>query len=176
MPVRSLNPIERAEAQMVFGAGLDLDRVRIHEETSVGNWVGVIGARLKGRTPPQHNAITVGNTSYFPGTLVTPDTADPAWLSHLGWLMHELTHQWQYQHSGFIYLFQAMFASTYVYEQAGQRPPEAVRTLSAQGRKFSDFNREQQGDIVRDYYCALKRHEEVSGWQKYLIELRTPPE
>lgn len=174
MPVRALNPIELAEAQMVFEAGLNLDRVRLHEETAVGNWVGVIGARLKGRQPPKHNAITVGNTSYFPGTLVTPNPADPLWLAHMGWLMHELTHQWQYQHSGIVYLFQAIVAPTYAYAETGQRPGEALKKFSAQDKKFSDFNREQQGDIVRDYYCALKQHEDVAGWAAYLIELRAP--
>jgi hypothetical protein len=175
MPVRSLNSIELAEVKAVFGDGLNLDRIRIREETSIGNWVGTLGAWLRRRTPPTGNAITVGNTSYFPGTLVTFKTDDPMWLTHMGWLIHELTHQWQYQHSGFIYLFQAMFAPTYVYEQAGQRPSKAVKELSEKGKKFSDFNREQQGDIVRDYYCALKQNEDVSDWEKYLIELRTPP-
>jgi hypothetical protein len=174
MAVRSLNPIELAEIQAVFGAGLNLDRARIREETSIGNWVGTIGAWLRGRQPPTGNAITVGNTSYFPGTLVTPNTNDPMWLTHMGWLMHELTHQWQYQRYGFIYLFQAMFAPTYVYEAAGQRPSAAIKELSEKGKKFSDFNREQQGDIVRDYYFALKQNEDVSGWDTYLIELRTP--
>jgi hypothetical protein len=174
MAVRSLNSIELAEVKAVFGAGLNLDRIRVREETSVGNWVGDIGARLRGRQPPTGNAITVGDISYFPGALVTSNTNDPMWLTHMGWLMHELTHQWQYQHNGIIYLFQAMFAPTYVYEAPGQRPSDAVKELSEKGKKFGDFNREQQGDVVRDYYFALKQNEDVSGWDKYLAELRTP--
>lgn len=166
MAVRSLNPIEFAEVKALFGDGLDLQRVRIKEESSIGNIVGRIGAWLKRLPPPDANAITVGNVSYFPRKL----TGD---LTDMGWLMHELTHQWQYQHVGIQYLFQAAFAPTYVYEAAGQRPSDAVKELSEKGQKFSDFNREQQGDIVRDYYFALKQNEDVSGWQNYLKEIRT---
>ena len=168
MATRALNPIERAEVQAIFGAGLNLDRVRIREETPVGNWVGRIGAWLKRQPSPAANAITVGNVSYFPRTL----TGD---LTDMGWLIHELTHQWQYQQVGIQYLFQAIAAPTYVYEKAGQRPSDAVKELSEKGQKFSDFNREQQGNIVRDYYWALKQNEDVSGWEKYLKEIRTPP-
>jgi hypothetical protein len=166
MATRSLNPTELAETQAVFGDGLDLQRVLIKEESSIGNIVGRIGAWLKRQPPPEANAITVGNVSYFPRKL-TGDLID------MGWLMHELTHQWQFQHAGIIYLFQAAFAPTYVYEAAGQRPSDAVKELSEKGKKFSDFNREQQGDIVRDYYFALKQNEDVSGWKSYLEEVRT---
>lgn len=168
MAVRSLIPAELADVQTVFGPGLKLDRVRVREESPIGNWVGTLGAWLKRQPPPAANAITIGNVSYFPRKL----TGD---LTDMGWLMHELTHQWQYQHDGIQYLFQAAFAPTYVYEEAGQRPSDAVKELSEKGKKFSDFNREQQGDIVRDYYFALKQNQDVSGWDKYLIELRTPP-
>jgi hypothetical protein len=109
MPIRALRAEELAEVEKVFSTGLDVTRVRIHENASLPNWVGTIGAKLRGLPPPEHNAITLGNTCYFPVTLTTNDPANPLWLRDMGWLMHELTHAWQYQHDGIIYLYQAVF-------------------------------------------------------------------
>ncbi len=168
MSVRSLNQTEAAAVQAIFEIGLQLERVRISEETPIGNWVGRFGAWLKRQPPPEANAITVGNTSYFPRRL-TGDLAD------MGWLIHELTHQWQYQHVGLRYLFQAMFAPTYDYVVDGLSPNAALRELREKGWTFDTFNREQQGNIVRDYYWALTQGADVSGWVNYLADIRTPP-
>ena len=92
----------------------------------------------------------------------------------MGWLIHELTHQWQYQHIGIRYLIEAILAPTYVYAPPGQSPNEALKELSQAGKHFKDFNREQQADILRDYYDNLKRSQDVSGWDLYLQEVRTP--
>ena len=94
----------------------------------------------------------------------------------MGWLMHELTHQWQFQHDGLIYLFQAMFLSpTYVYAPRGEPVNIALRDFSNAGKVFRNFNREQQGDIVRDYYFHMQQNDDVSAWDGYLKDLRQPP-
>jgi hypothetical protein len=62
---RALSAAELAESQMVFGDGLDYTRVRINEGSSLPGRMGRIGARLRGAPPPEHNAITLGNTCYF---------------------------------------------------------------------------------------------------------------
>jgi hypothetical protein len=100
---------------------------------------------LKQQDAPEENAITVGNTSYFPRAL-SSDVRD------LAWLMHELTHQWQYQHLGIRYLLEALRAPTYVYADVGEPHDVALKRLWNENKKFSDFSREQQGDIVRDYF------------------------
>jgi hypothetical protein len=174
MAVRTLNQNELAEVEKVFGPGLDVTRVRVNENAQIGNQVGRLGAWLRGKEPPTANAITIFNTSYFPVTLTTADPGNSLWLRDMGWLMHELTHQWQYQHDGPLYLIQAIFAPTYVYAPAGQTPDEALKEFSKAGKKFHDFNREQQGDIVRDYFFALKQNQDVSGWNEYIQEVRTP--
>lgn len=171
MPIRSLNIEELAAAKEVFSDGLDTSRVRINEQSRLPNIIGRIGAFLKGQPAPTANAITIANTSYFPRKLKND-------LTDMGWLIHELTHQWQYQHDGIGYLFQAAFASTYVYDIKGKNHGKSLKGYHKQGKKFRDFNREQQGDIVRDYYLALKEpesDEDKSDWEPYMEEVRQPP-
>jgi hypothetical protein len=174
MSARTLRPDEYAAAQAIFENGLDFTRVRVSEGSQIPNTVGRIGAALRGRPAPPANAITVGNTSYFPRDL-TDDLID------LAWLMHELTHQWQYQHFGMIYLAQAITATTYVYTNPGETPAAALVRCHHEGKTFASFNREQQGDIVRDYFFALKQNQDpvtaqqiLSAWEPYLQEIRQP--
>ncbi len=177
MSVRSLRPEEIAEVEKVFGDGLDVTRCRIYEGSDFPNLIGRIGAFLRGKKPPDANAITVRNTSYFPRSLNTSDPKHELWLTDTGWLMHELTHQWQYQHDGIRYLLEAIFAPTYVYTPDGETHNDALKGASKAGKKFRDFNREQQGDIVRDYYWSTKLEPpeaDRSGWDDYMQEVRTP--
>lgn len=176
MPIRTLRAEELAEVELVFGPGLDVTRVRVNENASLPNWVGYVGAKLRGLPPPEHNAITLGNTCYFPITLVTNQPNDPLWLRDMAWLMHELTHAWQYQHDGIRYLYEAVFKSpTYQYAPTGQSQDDALKGFSKAGKVFRDFNREQQGDIVRDYYFFLKQNGDVTAWEPYLKEVRELP-
>ena len=174
MTTRALSHDEYAAAQPIFENGLDLTRVRVNEGSQIPNTVGRIGAALRGRPTPQENSITVGDASYFPREL-TDDLIDIAWL------MHELTHQWQYQHFGMIYLAQAIAAPTYVYTEPGETPAAALVRCYSEGKTFASFNREQQGDIVRDYYLALKQTQDpvtaqqvLAAWGPYLQEIRQP--
>lgn len=174
MAVRTLRPDEQAVALQIFQNGLDYTRVRISEGSQIPNRIGEIGAFLRGKPAPQANAITVGNTSYFPRELTSSEI-------DIAWLMHELTHQWQYQHTGIIYLAQAILAPTYVYCNAGETPAAALVRCTGTGKTFASFNREQQGDIVRDYYFATKQALDpaalqgvLSAWAPYLQVLRQP--
>ena len=174
MTVRALRQNELTIVQGIFQAGLVTSVVRIEEGSQVSETVGRIGAFIRGRPSPKVNAITVRNTSYFPRALSTSDV-------DLGWLMHELTHQWQYQHFGMVYLLQAVLAPTYVYCRPGETPTAALARCTARGWTFANFNREQQGDIVRDYYFALRAAQQPGGdaqslaaWAPYLAVLRQP--
>jgi type VI secretion system secreted protein VgrG len=144
MPRRPLSPVEIAEARRVFGEGLDYSRAIIAENTPFPNWVARAGGA------PRPNAVTLGNVSYFPERLKTSarDIAGGN-LRGMGWLIHELAHQWQYQHMGWGYLTRALW----VHLRQGQN---GYRYLIRPGDLLPDFNLEQQGDIARDYYCALK--------------------
>jgi hypothetical protein len=134
-----------------------------------------VGAIFRHTAAPTLNAITIANTCYFPIELVTNKPQHADWLRDMGWLMHELTHAWQYQHVGIRYLLEAMTSPTYVYAPPGQSVDTALNGFSKAGKVLRDFNREQQGDIVRDYYFYLKQNADVSAWNPYLVELREPP-
>jgi hypothetical protein len=171
MPARPLHPHELNEVQNVFRDGLDTARVVISEGDALPNWVGRIGAFLKRQDAPLENAITIGNTSYFPRALTSS-------VSDLAWLIHELTHQWQYQHFGMRYLFEALRAPTYAYANENEPRDAALKRLWNESKQFSNFNREQQGDIVRDYFFALKdptSSPDLTAWEPYLHDLRLPP-
>src|SRR5574341_200476 len=158
MPRRLLSAIERAEAETVFGAGLNYTRVFVVENTPLPNWIADIGRSAK------PNAITLGNVSYFPEMLQTSaDIIAGGNLRGITWLMHELTHQWQYQHLGWRYLAAAVSvqlregAQAYNYQRQYPSREAALQAARAAGRRLAHFNMEQQGDIARDYYALLKQ-------------------
>ena len=66
-------------------------------------------------------------------------------------LLHELVHVWQYERYGAIYMPRSIRAqgSAEGYDYGGV---EGLRAFRAQDKGFRDFNFEQQGDIVADYY------------------------
>ena len=174
MTTRTLSQEEYVAAQLIFENGLDFARVRVSEGSQIPNTVGRIGAALRARPAPQENSITIGNTSYFPRELTDN-------LIDIARLLHELTHQWQYQHFGMIYLAQAIAAPTYVYTEPGETPAAALVRLYGEGKTFASLNREQQGNIVRDYYLALKQNQDLvtaqqvlAAWNPYLQKIRQP--
>ena len=173
MPRRVLSPTERAEVELVFGAGLDYTRVSVVENTPLPNWIADIGRSAK------PNAITPGTVSYFPETLQTSaDVIAAGSLRGITWLIHELTHQWQYQHLGWRYLAAAVSvqlregAQAYNYQREYPSREAALRAARDVGRRLATFNMEQQGDIARDYYALLKQGQDVSAWEPFVDELR----
>ena len=119
---RPLTSSERAAARAVFGGSLRTDGVLI----SFGGLMTVGGYA---RTVPDH--------IYFPEGDV-----------NMGWLIHELTHVWQYQEDeAAADVIQDAFFATYDY--GGEH---YLAEAWANGHSFSHFNHEQQGDILQDYY------------------------
>ncbi|MET8336011.1 eCIS core domain-containing protein [Streptosporangium canum] len=151
---RPLTPAERAEAQLVFGPGLDYSRVRIVEDPL---W----GAGDTARTLPSV-------ISFPPGSSTSP--------GYLPLLIHELTHTWQYQHgvgvarTGTTAFLCWLGIQSYNY---GGEPELIARTKAGQG--LSSFNTEQQGDIARDFYLRQKAGESTSAWAPFVAELQKPP-
>lgn len=171
--VRRLYGWEIEQARLVFGGELNYDLVRIHECNAWPNRVDRLGRWMKSRfaaLPPGEKkdiAITLGNRILFPIRL--PEfLGAPGQSEHtlLCWLMHELTHVWQYQQIGWGYLLKAIRAQMkegYAYGGA-----EKLREYRAGGKTLFDFNLEQQGDIVRDYYWRLTCLQEVNDWVDYI--------
>lgn len=175
--VRTVYQWEADEFSPVFGNTLDFSRVRIHECTMWPDAIDRIGRRLKRMPPPgerDHNALTLGNHCYFPVRL--PETMPP--IGHrdeykLDWLVHELTHAWQYQHVGWSYLFKALWAQfrekALAYDFGGEK---GLLKSREKDKLFKDFNPEQQGNITQTFYKRLRKGEDVSAWKPFIDELQ----
>jgi len=145
---RPLTAHERAEARLVFDAGLSYDPIQVVEDPVMG--VGGI-------------ARTLPNTLYFPTGAFGRSTFMP-------WLIHELTHAWQYQHGYGVgtTLYHAVFSSYAYGGEAG------LLAATAAGQGFRSFNTEQQGDILQDYYTRVKAGQSTTAWDPFVAEARRP--
>ena len=176
--IRPLYAWEIQEARLVFGPGLAYERVRIHECTAWPNTINRIGMRLKGiQNTGAPNAITLGNHCYFPVKLL--ETIVPVGHPNhylIPWLIHELTHAWQYQKLGWRYLRMALSAQMRFGAKAYDFGGEGGLLKAIQeGLKLADFNLEQQGDIASTYYSRLSKGHDVSAWQPYISEIQAHP-
>lgn len=172
---RPLYTWEIQEARRVFGNQLHYERIRIHECAAWLQRVVRMGATLQ-RIPytGEPTAITLGYHLYFPERM----PAAPVALGHpehskICWLIHELTHTWQYQRLGWQYLFLALKAQFTLGAAAYDFGGKAGLILcSLRGGRLGDFNLEQQGDIARSYYETLVRGGEVTAWQPFIAEIQ----
>ena len=160
---RGLSDIELHEAKRVFGDALPYKQIRI-DEWSLIAWLGAISASSK------QMGISTFYTINFTRKLQSSSGSND-----MGWLIHELVHIAQMHHLGSRYIWEAIYAqhSPEGYDYGG---PNKLA-----GKKLSDFNREQQGDIVRHYYeyvlCEeqeprFRTHFQVQHYQTHIEELR----
>lgn len=173
--VRPLYAWEIRAAQRVFGHQLRYDRVRIHECVTWLENLDRLGARLKGVPyTGSPSAITLGYHIYFPEPLVSvPPPPEHPDHRKVCWLIHELTHAWQYQWMGWRYLVLALQAQFRLGASAYDFGGEAGLTLcSLRGGSLADFNLEQQGDIARSYYDRLVRGQDTTAWQPFIAQLQ----
>lgn len=171
---RPLRPEERHAAREVFDAALNYDRVWVIEGATWPDHLARLGAWLSKSPPPSHNAITLGWRLFFPVALRTTAQADDAdFVQDMSWLIHELTHAWQYQHAGIRYLFQALWAQITLGPRAyAYGWEEGLRQAHNEGKSLTDFNREQQGDIARHYYYRLAQGQDTSAWLPFIAQLK----
>ena len=93
------------------------------------------------------NAVTLGDTIHFPSSGYQSDFSTAS-LSDQAWLVHEMTHVYQYQNE-----------PDYSWAKAakeGLRSDTYKYNLKDHGC-FNDYRYEQQAAIVADYYSALQR-------------------
>ncbi len=123
---RILSASELKAGKSVFGNSINFDFVRV--DTGA-----VIGPAFS------HRAYTSFHTINSWGTEST-DT-----------MVHELTHVWQYENAGAIYMPQAVHAQLwgggYEYGDVAE-----LQTRRAAGKGLLSFNREQQAQIVEDFF------------------------
>jgi hypothetical protein len=143
---RYLTDPEKAAAQSVFGSALKTEKVELSENPvlSIGGY-----------------ARTIYNTVYFPSDSLTGD--------YMPWLIHELTHVWQYQRGADFpgMLWEAIVGK---YDYGGEA---GLREAWAHGQAFDEFTTEQQGDILSDYYRALVHHRDTSAFDGFVEQVRT---
>lgn len=129
--IRSLRKEEIEQAQLIFGDTINYQRVRIDERA----WLG----------PKQYQFCYVSFYTINSWGGMRNDT-----------LIHELMHVWQYERFGALYIAKALLAQREEgYDYGGWTKLDKVRK---QGGKLSDFNFEQQADIVMDYYRLQNGH------------------
>lgn len=144
---RGLTPAERSQAVLVFADSLDLDAVTLIESRlmSLGGYARALPGRI-----------------YFPPGLVGCSPGYPKLL------IHELTHLWQYQH-GVSVLTTLRHALGRRYSYGGEA---GLLQAAVAGRRFGDFNTEQQAHICADYWKRLTTGASTSAWEPYLAEVR----
>lgn len=175
--VRSLYGWEIEAARLVFGTRLNYERVHVHEATTWPDRIDQMGRKLKKMEASNgHNAITLGYNCIFPVRLPDyPVGPQDARFNDLCWLIHELTHAWQFEQMGWSYLVKAITAQlrggAMAYDFGGI---QGLILCRAQGWKLQDFNLEQQGDIARSYYYRLCRGENVACWLPYIEDIQRP--
>ncbi|MCC7375738.1 MAG: phasin family protein [Verrucomicrobiales bacterium] len=138
---RSLTAQERREALRIFGASIDLDRVKV----AAGNVPAEVANWINGQTP---------FTTMYLMNFSKKDSqrTDEGFLSTL---IHEMTHIWQGVQVGPLYMLQSVCSQFQAVLNGGDRNAAYIVTeeaLAANKGKFSKFNREQQATIVEYYW------------------------
>lgn len=174
---RPLHTWEAEAARLVFADRMDYAPVRVHECFDLPNRINRIGTKLKKMPAPSahtHNAITLGNHCLFPINLPDhPVQAGEADHYQLCWLIHELTHVYQYQTMGWGYLVKAVYTQLKEKAQAyGFGGEQGLLQRRQEGWTFQRFNLEQQGDIARGYFERIARGQQDLGvWKEYMEDI-----
>lgn len=173
MSRRRLSQFEQEEASLVFGTSLDYDSIWIYERVAWPDWLGRLGAFLRRRRPEGYNAVTLGHRIFFPTRLESDHPIPGIQINQTAWLIHELTHVWQFQQVGWRYLFQALWAILRHGQGAYKVGSEdTLNKAHDAGARFKDFNPEQQGELARGFYVRLKKGKSVETWAKYIQEFK----
>jgi hypothetical protein len=141
--VREMTAGEVRLANYVFGTALDTRRVRIHNHPYL---------MFQGR----HVAMTPNGELYFRPEDYVADFSPL--LSNAAWMVHELTHAWQFQQGrsvrgrGLLEQCSRLFgADPYKYGKLDTSKP------------FDSYMNEQQAMIVEDYFRLMQHHPTTSG-------------
>lgn len=97
-------------------------------------------------------------------------TFGPHRRANFGILLHELVHVYQYERTGGLYIAEAIYAqNTSGYDYGS---PEDLQLCSAAGGCYRNFNREQQAQLVQDYYERLRDDRPVAFYEPFIEEMR----
>jgi len=88
-------------------------------------------------------------------------------------LIHELTHVYQYERVGSVYISQGLWAQfrfgRRAYDYGGI---DGLREGRAAGKRLSDYNREQQGQIAQDYLAQVLDDSDTEAYEPFIQDLK----
>lgn len=167
---RALTAAEISAARLIFKDAIDYSRVKVHR----GQYLPFSG----------DNAMTPNGEMYFPGEWYRTDYTATGSPEDVAWFIHEMVHVWQYQLGYWVRWngFKIMVKGGYSPDSSGNVALPAYRYDPTVGdaRRLSDFNMEQQGDLIAHYYSATflgaTRFEEELPFLRQVLEefLRNP--
>jgi hypothetical protein len=151
---RRMTEYEIRQAKRVFKDALDYSKVWIKDGSLSAKTMSVGGY-----------ARTIGNTINFPD----------GGSRDMAFMIHELTHCWQYQKTGWTYAPKALWAQIaegYSYTENGKSADDSLTDARAAGKTLYDYNKEQQGDILSDYFKRLQRGAATAAYQPFVDDVR----
>lgn len=93
--------------------------------------------------------------------------------TNLALVVHELTHTFQYERVGSVYIGQGLWVQIRLgwkaYDYGG--PPGLMDSWAA-GKRYKDYNREQQGQIAQDYSALVRAEQDTTEYEPFIAELR----
>jgi hypothetical protein len=111
-----------------------------------------------------------GGRAFATFNTVNLPVSGPHAREHLDVLIHELVHVCQYERLGSIYTGESIYAQrTAGYSYGGSA---GLRRAWAEGKHFCAFNREQQAQIVQDYYLQLCHGWDATDYEPFIAEMR----
>jgi len=154
---RRLTAGEVSTVRLVFGGAVDVTTVRVHNH----------GYPLLLGRQPANMAVTPNGQVYFPVPFYRPDFAAAPDLDQR-WFVHEMVHIWQHQ-LGYPVLRRGAMRWTVRYTYALDP-----------GRRLADYDMEQQGEIVADYYylrllghASVDDHSDAEPYEAVLHDFLT---
>ena len=85
-------------------------------------------------------------------------------------VVHEVVHVYQYERAGSRYFAEALLAQQE--EGYGYGGVEGLVDALHEGKRISNFNREQQAQIVQDYVVRSRVRADVSAYEPFIRQLR----
>ncbi|MFK8038683.1 MAG: hypothetical protein AB8B74_10370 [Crocinitomicaceae bacterium] len=147
---RKLTDDEIEELQLVYKNSIDYNLVKIKEESK---WAKYGSRFVKGL----HLGFVFLNTIHFSRTIKAEES-----LSDMAWLVHEVTHISQHQKYGIVYIIKSLRA---------QRNGGYAYQKTWLDKSLKHFNFEQQADIAKHYYLAIKAKEDVTLYETIKTEI-----
>lgn len=160
MHTTSLTAAERTAAQNIFGPNnLRYQDVRLAQ----GGILNIV-FRYNGGL-----AFATWYTIHLPRTVGEKSGANGR--QNLSLLIHELTHVFQYHHVGSRYLGEAIYHLYTTHRDCYQYGGSiGLRLCWQQGKTFSQFNREQQAQIIQDYFVKSQTGQDTCAYIPYLAQ------